>query len=317
LRFVKDPADGLRVWSDRTGNYRLRYTTATVSDYLMAPLPSVPVDPRELEPMPLPAGLREEAAVVLQRIGWDRNAPYDVTVRRLHAYFAGFEVAPITFDDRQGSPYLTLALARKGTCGHRSMTFVVTANAAGIPARLVTNDVHAFAEIRLPGGGWRALEFRLLDNERKRKRRTLTSWAGVGQALGLVIFVLSGVLLGAAAVRRPAWARIAGGAGLSRAHKRAERDKARGLSSRLLLRLVRMTLNRLSRALGVPPGDRAALRKALDDAWLPQPERLATTALLELEENVSPGAPMDRYRLREAYWCARRVLQHLEKGRTY
>jgi len=310
LRFVRDPGDALLVHSGRTGDFRLRYVTATPSDYLMAPLPDVPVDPGELRPLPLPTGLRREAGIVLKKIALDPLATYAAKVRRLHAYFAGFVVAPLDGKDRQGSPYLTLALARKGTCGHRAMTFVVTANAAGIPARLVANDVHAFAEVQLPGGAWRALEFRLLDNERERPLRSLTEWVGLGGVTGFLLFVVTTLLLATWATRGTAPDRRAT---RTRAFRRAERDRREGVTSLLLLRLVRLALSRLSRHLGVPAGDPRALRDALGAGEVPMAKRHAVIALLELQAHTSPDRPMDRYRLREAYWCSKNTLRWMEE----
>ena len=50
--------------------------------------------------------------------------------------------------------YLDLALSRRGVCRHRAFAFMITANAAGIPARYVTNEAHAFAEIWVPERNW-------------------------------------------------------------------------------------------------------------------------------------------------------------------
>src|SRR5262249_50796144 len=53
-----------------------------------------------------------------------------------------------------GDVYLDLAYSKRGVCRHRAFAFVLTANAAGIPARYVTNEAHAFVEVRVPDRGW-------------------------------------------------------------------------------------------------------------------------------------------------------------------
>src|SRR5262249_60940504 len=53
-----------------------------------------------------------------------------------------------------GDVYLDLALSRRGVCRHRAFAFMITANAAGIPTRYVTNEAHAWAEVWVPESGW-------------------------------------------------------------------------------------------------------------------------------------------------------------------
>jgi hypothetical protein len=69
------------------------------------------------------------------------------------AYFRAFEAGPTP--ENSDDVYLDLALSQVGVCRHRSFAFIVTALAAGIPTRYVTNEAHAFVEIWLPGDqGW-------------------------------------------------------------------------------------------------------------------------------------------------------------------
>ncbi len=73
-----------------------------------------------------------------------------------------------------------------------------------------------------------------------------------------------------------------------------------------------LTLNRLSEYFDVDREDRWSLLDAVTESDMPPVERQAVTALLELEANTDSRAPMDRYRLREAYWSAKNTLRYLE-----
>ncbi len=162
IMFVKDAGDGLHAIATVDRTVDLRYTCAVGGDYSFAPLPEVPYVPAEI---PLPTNVRADAQVVIKAIGGLPAPTYAATVRRLHAYFAGFSVSPINDADLRRNAFLTIALSRKGVCRHRARTFVPVAQALGIPTRLVENSIHSFAEVQLPGGTWRRLEFRLGDEE--------------------------------------------------------------------------------------------------------------------------------------------------------
>lgn len=98
------------------------------------------------------------AARVLSEIGVGREmAPADV-VRKLVYYFRNFETKPLSEDRGDGDLYETISRRQVGVCRHRSLAFVITAHALGIPARYVTNEAHAFAEIFWPRGGWRRID---------------------------------------------------------------------------------------------------------------------------------------------------------------
>jgi transglutaminase-like putative cysteine protease len=84
-------------------------------------------------------------ALVAQAIGISRaQRPRDV-VRKMVEYFRDFAPSDET-PTGHNDIYLDLALSRKGVCRHRSFAFLVTAIAIGIPARMVTNEAHAWVE---------------------------------------------------------------------------------------------------------------------------------------------------------------------------
>jgi transglutaminase-like putative cysteine protease len=105
---------------------------------------------------PLPDNVARDAAVVRGAIGVSRAMrPRDV-LGKLVRYFRAFTDSD---DPPRGtrSPYLDLALSKKGVCRHRAFAFVVTAQSLGIPARFVMNEAHAWVEVH-DGTMWRRID---------------------------------------------------------------------------------------------------------------------------------------------------------------
>jgi transglutaminase-like putative cysteine protease len=104
----------------------------------------------------LPPSVSKAAAEVAAHIGTSRALSPRENVAKLVAYFRSFadsdETPPIARDI-----YLDLALAQKGVCRHRSFTFLVTAQALGIPTRMITNEAHAWVEVH-NGTGWKRID---------------------------------------------------------------------------------------------------------------------------------------------------------------
>ena len=59
-------------------------------------------------------------------------------------------------DESPGSVYLAMCQQQAGVCRHRALCFVVTALAAGIVARYLSSDTHAWAEVQVPQSKSRA-----------------------------------------------------------------------------------------------------------------------------------------------------------------
>ena len=96
----------------------------------------------------LPDVVRPAAREVLTEIGVTSSARPREAVGRMVAHFRGF--APSEDRPKSGSGvalYKELSLSKKGVCRHRAYAFVITALEAGIPARLVRNEAHAWVEI--------------------------------------------------------------------------------------------------------------------------------------------------------------------------
>jgi hypothetical protein len=106
-------------------------------DALWNELPSAPA---------LPKSLQADAEQVAQAIGVSRAMSFRDVVEKLVGYYRSFS----TTDDpipQHGDVFLDIALSKKGVCRHRAFAFVVTALGLKIPARLVTNEAHAWVEV--------------------------------------------------------------------------------------------------------------------------------------------------------------------------
>jgi transglutaminase-like putative cysteine protease len=153
--FFRDAADNFSVVGSEAGETRIIFVTDAPASYFGNPMPpevrssDVPV---ALRPS-LPPNVARAAAEVARRLGLDPEAPVARNLTRLITYLRSFRVEPM--DAPAGvDPYLALALGRRGVCRHRAFVFVVTAQGLGLPARFVSNEVHAFAEVWVPTLGW-------------------------------------------------------------------------------------------------------------------------------------------------------------------
>ena len=153
IRFSRDSADNLYVepLSPRGQGsvVRLALVVDARSDYFGGPA----ARPAKRLAHPLPPGLRQKGRDVLREIpGAAERAPLAALIQ----WFREFKAGP--FPGGSGDLYLDLALSQIGVCRHRSYAFVITAQAAGIPARFVANEAHAFVEVRLKDQGWRRVD---------------------------------------------------------------------------------------------------------------------------------------------------------------
>ncbi|HEX4462127.1 MAG TPA: transglutaminase-like domain-containing protein [Polyangia bacterium] len=169
VNFAKDGADNHFVSSSAGGRHRLIWLSDAPQRYFAGVLPAearLGDEPRLLVP-PLPAATKKRAQAVLARLGVDTrpDASLGGALATLVSWFRAFQSGPPPAPST--SPYADLALAQHGSCRHRSYAFVVTALAAGIPARYVENELHVFVEVYLPRVGWRRINLggALVDNQ--------------------------------------------------------------------------------------------------------------------------------------------------------
>jgi hypothetical protein len=158
LEVARDGADNFTVRAldpGVSGPHRLVFLVDAPATYFAPRIPrevTLPQVAAVRAPAPLPPRVRRAAQRVLDRLGVAPGDPAATALDKLVAYFRAFEAgAP---PSPTGDVYLDLALSQRGVCRHRAFAFVITALAAGLPARYVTNEAHAFAEVWLPDNGW-------------------------------------------------------------------------------------------------------------------------------------------------------------------
>ncbi len=95
---------------------------------------------------PLPPPQQRAAEAVNGLIGASRQMAFRDALARLVAYYRSFEESTEP-PPASGDIYVDLAKSKKGVCRHRAFAFVVSALALAIPARLVTNEAHAWVEV--------------------------------------------------------------------------------------------------------------------------------------------------------------------------
>lgn len=102
---------------------------------------------RSVPPAPaLPANVLAAANEVNRVIGVSKERSFRDDLAMLVSYYRGFaeSAEPLT---GKGDLYTQIALSKQGVCRHRAFAFVISALALGIPARLVTNEAHAWVEV--------------------------------------------------------------------------------------------------------------------------------------------------------------------------
>ena len=159
---LRDRADNyyLRV-EEHTGRLRVNARVASPGDYFNGTFEGSDVTWNQWSDSINP-GLSPEieraADRVLSEIGVSRDQSPAEVMNRLIYYFRNFEAKSLPADLEVDDLYETIALRQIGVCRHRSLAFVITAQALGIPTRYVYNEAHAFVEVRWPQRGWRRID---------------------------------------------------------------------------------------------------------------------------------------------------------------
>jgi transglutaminase-like putative cysteine protease len=149
VELLRDGADNWFVKAKSSGRVRLAMQLAI--DRAIFGSEFADVDARalsaSLERARPSSAVKEAAAEVAARVGLSESMRPAAVVRALVGYFRSFSPSDEHPKGKGVDLYKELALSRKGVCRHRAFAFVVTATAAGIPARLVHNEAHAWVEV--------------------------------------------------------------------------------------------------------------------------------------------------------------------------
>ena len=166
LKFFKDGSDNFYVRGDEptaSGTVHLVFYADADAGYFAPSLPQrrykvrdvAAHAPPELKPA-IPANVREDAAITMRKLGIDSDMELGHAFNNLVEYFRAFKAGEILHPS--GDTYRDLCDSKTGVCRHRSFAFMVTANALGIPTRLVTNEAHAFVEVWFPERNWQRID---------------------------------------------------------------------------------------------------------------------------------------------------------------
>ena len=167
LVFSKDAADNFYVRADDRGAHgqvRLVFLADADAGYFAPQLPTRDYTLAGVRKRAEQAGLLPTLPPEVERAGrrgmkllhLDDDDELGAAFNRLVAWHRAFEAKEIATPT--GDIYWDLLENQAGVCRHRSATFLVTALAAGIPTRLVTNEAHAFVEVWFPERGWQRID---------------------------------------------------------------------------------------------------------------------------------------------------------------
>ncbi|MCA9678775.1 MAG: transglutaminase domain-containing protein [Kofleriaceae bacterium] len=169
LTFSKDGADNFYVRSDESsaqGTYRVNFLVDADAGYFAPQIPAAVSGMRLRDiadaaddaglAVPLPTNVAAEAQRSLRILGLSSASYFGDALNKLVYYFRGFEAKQL--GDLTGDVYRDLFDNQAGVCRHRSFAFLITAAAAGIPTRYVTNEAHAFVEVWVPRRGWQRVD---------------------------------------------------------------------------------------------------------------------------------------------------------------
>lgn len=168
LKFEKDGADNFYVRTDESsasGQYRLIIYVDADAGYFAPSLPTkakytprmvATMTPPELRPI-MSDAVKSSARTTLDKLGITPDQPLGDAFNALVSYFRGFTAKPLPAN-ATGDIYRDLCDSQAGVCRHRAFSFMITANALGIPARYVENEAHAFIEVWFPERRWQRID---------------------------------------------------------------------------------------------------------------------------------------------------------------
>lgn len=155
IEATRDSADNYWLTLEQSGQYDVEFEVSAPRHYFGGELPSSGAIPG---PPLLPEALMPAARPVLDAAGVVRGMTEVDIASRLSTYFGSFEARELDPSELSEDVYTDIALGRVGVCRHRAIAFVITAAAAGLRARYVTNEAHAFVEVQFTNTGYRRID---------------------------------------------------------------------------------------------------------------------------------------------------------------
>lgn len=160
LKIERDGAANYFISADYEGLARVQLDLAVPSSYFGG-------DPQEFsdwsgfeEPgYGLDEASLETAERIFRQLGVSRR---EMTPRqalmRLVEHYRDFEARPFPGARSGADLFVELTTQQIGVCRHRSLAFMIAAQALGIRTNSVYNEAHAFVEVYWPGQGWRRID---------------------------------------------------------------------------------------------------------------------------------------------------------------
>jgi hypothetical protein len=164
--FFKDGADNYYVVASRLAhgqNIQLTIMTTANASYFQPYNPLIPETltineiPETMKHTP-PPSVCEKARLIIGDLGLTGETNVKKIIHTMVEYFSNFTKGDIPTPEQEPDTYIAIARAKHGACYPRSYAFFITANAIGIPTRLITNDCHAFVEVYIPPYGWEMID---------------------------------------------------------------------------------------------------------------------------------------------------------------
>lgn len=172
LEVLRDGADNWFVRAAESGRVRLLMELSADRRAFGETYPPISwTDLRPFRPS-IPPAVRAVADQVAEHIGVSQTESPSHALHLLVDYFRRFRDSDeLPRASNQAELYRELSFGQKGVCRHRAYAFLVTAQAVGLPTRLVHNEAHAWVEVfnaerwtRIDLGGAAAQVERPLDN---------------------------------------------------------------------------------------------------------------------------------------------------------
>lgn len=168
LQVTTEPQVVVEVHADAAGNHYLRTNhqgllrvnmqVAVSKDYFSGVFGDVGWDAFDGMLAPVDPATQAAAEQVFKQIGVSRQQRPAEVLRKLVEYYRDFEGKPFPGSAQGRDMLVAIVEEQAGVCRHRSLAFLVTMHALGIPTHYVYNEAHAFAEVYWPGLGWRRVD---------------------------------------------------------------------------------------------------------------------------------------------------------------